>query len=117
MSAAPPSRSLAPDLPFRFIAGDPALDLVNTVDWTTDGPALDRLSDYDRLTAWAEEAGLLAPAVVRRLRRAAALRPREAADALNAARRARWILRRAAMAFSAGQPSTTALADFNELLP
>ena len=59
MSNAPIASSLAPDLPFKYVGGDPAVDLVNTVDWTRQGPVDDRLTDYDRLTRWAEGAELL----------------------------------------------------------
>ncbi len=38
-------------LPFAYIGGDPALDLVNTVDWTGAGPAQERLADYAALVA------------------------------------------------------------------
>ena len=37
--------------PVQYIGGDPAIDLVNTVDWTSRGPEHDRLTDYGRLTA------------------------------------------------------------------
>jgi hypothetical protein len=47
------------DEPFRYVAGDPSLDLVNTVDWTDRGPEHDRLTDYQRLVSWAEGAGVL----------------------------------------------------------
>ena len=32
---------------FKFVAGDPSLDFVNTVDWTEQGLRDDRLTDYD----------------------------------------------------------------------
>ena len=46
-------------LPFKYVGGDPALDLVNTIDWTATGTRAERLSDYGRLVEWAEEAGVL----------------------------------------------------------
>jgi predicted RNA-binding Zn ribbon-like protein len=54
-----PSLSFAAHLPFKYVGGDPSVDLVNTVDWTARGLVEDRLSDYDRLTRWAEGAGLI----------------------------------------------------------
>ena len=59
MPADLPSLSVAPELPFVFVGGDPSLDLVNSVDWTEGGLEMDRLTDYARLTRWAEEAGIL----------------------------------------------------------
>jgi len=40
-------------LPFKYVGGDPAIDLVNTVDWTRHGLKDERLGDYQRLTRWA----------------------------------------------------------------
>jgi predicted RNA-binding Zn ribbon-like protein len=85
-------RSLAPEVPFRYIGGDPALDLANTVDWTHRGLEHDRLSDYGRLLRWAEGAGAVPAPVAARLRQLAPGRPREAAAALDEARRVRAVL-------------------------
>jgi predicted RNA-binding Zn ribbon-like protein len=93
MSTAPPSLTLAPDLPFKFVAGDPALDLVNTVDWTSRGPVEDRLTDYERLTRWAEGAGVLMPRMGADFRALASDRPRDAEIALREATQLRWALR------------------------
>ena len=41
-------------LPFKYVGGDPAVDLVNTVDWTSAGLKDERLGDYQRLTRWAD---------------------------------------------------------------
>lgn len=54
---------------FEYIGGDPALDLVNTVDWTPEGPRSERLRDFESLTAWASGAGLLSSDEARRLQR------------------------------------------------
>ena len=35
---------------FLYVGGDPALDLVNTVDWTPRGPEEERLGTYEQLT-------------------------------------------------------------------
>jgi predicted RNA-binding Zn ribbon-like protein len=115
--AAPAPLSIAPELPLKFVGGDPSIDLVNTVDWTSRGLEHDRVPDYDRLTRWAEEAGVIAPVVGQRLRRAAALRPRDAALAHAAAVRLRWVVQRLFGALAAGEPPGEALADFNDVLP
>jgi predicted RNA-binding Zn ribbon-like protein len=69
--------STAP-LPFKYVGGDPSLDLVNTVDWTSRGLTQERLEDYERLTRWAEGAGIVAPRLAAQLRAIAAERPRAA---------------------------------------
>lgn len=79
--------------PFAFVGGDPALDLVNTVDWTPDGLANERLPDYGALLAWAVAAEAVPPAVAERLRDAAVRHPREARDAHERALRVRSLLR------------------------
>lgn len=72
---------LRPDLPFRFIGGDPALDLVNTVDWTRRGPDDERMTDYARFTEFAEGAGVIDHATAERLRERAEHEPYAAAQA------------------------------------
>ena len=62
-------------LPFKYVGGDPAVDLVNTVDWTREGLRDERLDDYERLTRWAEGAGVLSPELGAKLRRKAARNP------------------------------------------
>jgi predicted RNA-binding Zn ribbon-like protein len=115
MRIAPESRSIAPDLPLKYVGGDPSLDLVNTVDWSAHGLESDRLSDYERLTHWAEGAGIVSPAAAERLRRAALTRPHDAAAAYSAARWLRWVLQRLFARVAAGESPGTALDDFNEL--
>jgi predicted RNA-binding Zn ribbon-like protein len=114
--ASPASLSVEPALPFKYVGGDPSLDLVNTVDWTPRGLEHDRLSGYDRLTRWAEGAGLLAPAAARRLRAAGAARPRDAAAAYQRARWLRWVLQRVFEATAAGARPGPALDDLNRAL-
>ena len=45
MPIGPAPLSLAPHLPFKFVGGDPSVDLVNTVDWTARGLVDERLTD------------------------------------------------------------------------
>ena len=95
--------------PSSFIAGDPALDFVNTVDWTDAGQVDERLTDYDALARWSVEAGVLAKSAGHRLRRAGATRPREARAALAEAIRARETLHEVFSAVAAGRrPGTCA---------
>ena len=90
----PPAISIDDTLPFRFIAGDLSLDFVNTVDWTSRGPARDRLGSYGRVIEWAMAAEILDERRASRLERRAFMRQREAAAALERARALRWTLRR-----------------------
>ena len=110
------SLSPAPDLPFQYIGGDPALDLVNTVDWTSRGLVDERLMDFDRLTRWAEGAGVLPPKTGAALRRRAAAKPREAEGAYRAALHARQVLQRVFSAIAEGKRAGDELDDFNRLL-
>ena len=116
MRKAPTALSFAPDLPFKYVGGDPCLDLVNTVDWTGRGLDKDRLTDYARLTRWAEGAGLVSRREAERLRREGAARPREAQTACVAARWLRQVLQRLFASIAAGERPGAALDDFNDLL-
>jgi predicted RNA-binding Zn ribbon-like protein len=91
-ATAPTGVPARPDLPLKFVGGDPSLDLVNTVDWTARGPVDERLVDYERLTRWGEEAGVLDAATAARLRRRAVLHPVEARAAHAEALRLRGAL-------------------------
>ena len=116
MRAAPVPLSADPDLPFKYIGGDPSVDLVNTVDWTRKGPDFERLTSYERLTRWAEGAGLVSAADAKRLRQQAAAHPRKAKAAYEAAKWLRWVLQRVFEKIAAGEPPGPAVDDFNELL-
>ncbi|HUG42510.1 MAG TPA: ABATE domain-containing protein, partial [Longimicrobiales bacterium] len=59
--------------------GAPCLDFVNTASGRTEGPLRERLRSYDDLVTIAERVGVLDAAEGRRLRRAAAAAPAEAA--------------------------------------
>jgi len=108
--------TLAPDLPFQYIGGDPALDLVNSVDWTSRGPEQDRLTDFDRVIQWAQGAGILSAKAASSLRAQAHAKPREAEAAYRDVLRARAVLGRLFRAIAASEPAADALDDFNRLL-
>jgi predicted RNA-binding Zn ribbon-like protein len=108
--------SSRPDLPFKLVGGDPSLDLVNTVDWIERGLENERLTDYERLTRWAEEVGLVSRTDAERLRRAGTARPEESEAAHAAAWRLRWVLRRLYGAIAAGESPGSSWDDFNKLL-
>jgi predicted RNA-binding Zn ribbon-like protein len=103
-------------LPFLYISGDPALDLVNTVDWTEHGPVNDRLPHFDRLTRWAEEAGLIDHETAAGLRSGGSTHPKEAQSAHRSAMRARSVLKELFSAIARGEAIVDQLADFNRLL-
>src|SRR5439155_997983 len=103
MPTVPAPLSLAPSLPFKYVGGDPSIDLVNTVDWTARGPVDDRLTDYDRLARWAEGAGLLGVRQASRLRAQAAAHPRLAERAHRDAIVLRWQLRQIFVAITRGK--------------
>jgi len=103
METPQPPPQLAPTLPFKFVGGRPSLDLLNTADWPSSGPALDRLSSYERLLEWAVEAGVLGAAVAGRLRRRAGSDPAGAERALERSRELRRVLHRSVVALVSGR--------------
>lgn len=80
--------SASQDRPFQLIAGHPALDLVNTLDWRfrDDGPE-ELLAGYDDLLRFAAESQLLTPKQIRQIVRAST--EPASADALVACRELR----------------------------
>jgi len=118
MPSGPTPLTLAPNLPFKYVAGDPSLELVNTVDWTPRGLVDERLTDYDRLTRWAEGAGLLMARQGARLRARALEHPRMAERAYRDAVSLRWQLRQIYVAVAQGKPVGTVreLAEVNAAL-
>jgi predicted RNA-binding Zn ribbon-like protein len=104
------------ELPFKYVGGDASLDLVNTVDWTRHGLIQERLTDYARLTRWAEGAGVLSKADAQALRRKATAKPAEAKRAHEAALRLRDVLQRLYASIAAGKRSDPAWEELNGLL-
>jgi predicted RNA-binding Zn ribbon-like protein len=74
-----------PTARFDLVAGDPALDLVNTVSWRGD-PArtIERIGDFPALADWARRAGVLDDEEAARLLAAAGRDERAAARATTA---------------------------------
>ena len=103
---------------FRFIAGSPALDFVNTVDWEGDTPAeSERLTDYATLLEWATTSGTIEKKVAAKLATLAKADPSAAARAYGAALRARAAIRTMMRETAeAGRPSRAAAEAFNRLL-
>jgi predicted RNA-binding Zn ribbon-like protein len=103
-------------LPFKYLGGDASLDLVNTVDWTSRGLANERVTSYERLTRWAEGAGLVPSSDAERLRTAARSRPGEARIAVTRARRLRAVLQRLYAGLAGGTLKASGWDDFNSQL-
>jgi predicted RNA-binding Zn ribbon-like protein len=115
---APLSLSSAAHLPFKYVGGDPSLDLVNTVDWTARGPAEDRLTDFERLTRWAEGAGVITARQATQARSLALAQPRMAERAHREAVELRWQLRQLFVGVSRRERADVggALQAFNDSL-
>jgi len=109
--ASDPPLALSVDdtLPFRFVGGNPSLDFVNTVDWTSRGPARDRIGSYGRLVEWALAAGIVDETATSRLELRAFSRQREAALALERALSLRWTLRRLVSAMAGDDRAGTSV--------
>jgi predicted RNA-binding Zn ribbon-like protein len=108
--------TLERDSKFQYVAGDPAIDLVNTVDWTSRGPENDRLTDYRQLTRWAEGAGILSSSAAAAMRAKAASRPLEAEASYRNALKVRGVLSRLFRVIAAGEPPGNALVELNRWL-
>jgi predicted RNA-binding Zn ribbon-like protein len=100
MTLSPEPDVSLPKPEFRYVSGDAALDLVNTVDWTDHGLIHDRLNGYAELTRWAEGARVIEPATARRLRALASRHPRDAAKALQSALQLRDAIQRVVRALT-----------------
>ena len=110
------SISLSPDLPLKYVGGDPSLDFVNTVDWTEAGLENDRLVDYARVIEWGSGAGVIDRPTATRLLAAAEKRPQLARSAFERARAARSVLERLFASVATRKLSARAMDDFNRLL-
>ncbi|HET9947771.1 MAG TPA: ABATE domain-containing protein, partial [Longimicrobiales bacterium] len=97
----------------HLIAGHPALDFTNTVDWHAGPNAVDRLHTYDDLLDWARHAKVLGPAQLTRLRRRAAAVPAQARESLADAIATRELIYRIFTAAARGK--RPARADLAEL--
>ncbi len=71
--------------PFKFIGGRLALDFANTVDFHARPEPGERLTSYDMLVTWGEQAGIVDPDDGRGLRERAASRPADAGRMLQRA--------------------------------
>ena len=101
---------------FQYLSGDPSLDLVNTVDWTSRGPESERLTSYPCLADFAEGAGVVSKAAAARLLRAAERHPRKGEAALARAREVRALLHDLFRSVAeTGRPGA-GLEDLNRLL-
>ncbi|MGE3741501.1 MAG: ABATE domain-containing protein [Geminicoccaceae bacterium] len=95
--------------PFKFIAGNPALDFVNSVSgWVAGAPRGEHLRTYGDLVAWGLDAGLVAPRAAKRLLAEAARQPRAAAQALSRGVALRDCLHRLFAALAQGRPPARA---------
>lgn len=103
-------------LPFRYIAGDPSLDFVNTVDWTEKGLTDERLPDYERLTRWADGANIISPHLATALRARATQHPTNARSALTKARRLRSLLQRVFAGVARGRIAKKDMTALNEMI-
>lgn len=108
--------TVSPDPPFQYIGGDPAIDLVNTVDWASRGPEHERLPDFAAVIRWAQGAGVVSAKAASGLRARALVKPREAEAAYRKALRVRAVLQRLFRAMAGSEPAGDALDDFNRLL-
>jgi len=104
------------EIPLAYVGGDPSLDLVNTIDWLSEGTENERLTSYARLTRWAEGAGVLSGRQGRRLRELAVAQSEDAADALAHARSLRMLLKRLFHGVHHGAVSDAAWREFNARL-
>ncbi len=101
---------------FLYVGGDPAIDLINTVDWTSRGLENERLETFEQLTRWAEGAGVIDVAAGRRLRRSGETRPRVAVAAVADLREVRDVLHDLFGRAARGEPAGAELGRFNRLL-
>jgi predicted RNA-binding Zn ribbon-like protein len=116
MTAPPKTRLLQDGPAFKYLGGDISLDFVNTVDWAAQGLVNERLTSYERLTRWAERAGLLGSTHGERLRAAARKQPQPAQATLQRAKRLRVVLRQIYQSLAAGAGRGAEWENFNHEL-
>jgi len=104
------------DIPFKYVAGNPALDLVNTVDWTARRLEHERLQNFERLTRWAEGAGVLSLPRGSAMRKLARSRPGQAEAAYRRALALRELLQRLFCEAARGRVESESLKEFNRTL-
>ncbi len=109
-----PQPLIAPVTPYKFVGGDPALDFINTVDWTERGLEMDRFASYDRLLEWAEGARALAGGELRGLRRTAARDGYAAEQVVRDAVALRELLERTFSRLVRGKRIDADVADLNQ---
>ena len=105
-------------LPFKYVGGDPAVDLVNTVDWTRAGPegrAARRLPAADAVGRRVRRTSHLNLAAKLRRQSSRSFRMKRG-TVYRAALRAREIIRRLLLELAEGSASAGAVADFNRIL-
>ncbi|MFC2078766.1 CGNR zinc finger domain-containing protein [Candidatus Bipolaricaulota bacterium] len=103
----------SPSKCFHFLAGDPSLDFVNTVDsWLSDTPS-DALETYQDLVDWSGQVGLVCPEVAASLRKAASECEQDAERVLRRAHTFRERLYKALVASVSGESPRD--ADLNAL--
>jgi predicted RNA-binding Zn ribbon-like protein len=107
--------TLDPVSPYKFIGGDPALDFVNTIDWTERGPEQDRFASYARLLEWAEGAHALSTAELDGLRRIALRDAYAAEQAVRDAVALRELLERTFSRLVRGKPFGEEVALLNRM--
>jgi predicted RNA-binding Zn ribbon-like protein len=107
----------APHLPFRFEGGNLAVDLVDTVDWATDGPRNERLLDYAGLVQWAEEGDVIGADEAKALRALAAANPEGATQAYRDTLELRGLMQRLFLHYIRDEDPAPAMLDtFNALV-
>jgi len=108
-----PGQTSTSHAPFKYVGGHPAVDLVNTLNWTSRGPERDRLTSYDRLVEWATGAGVVSREAGEALRVVARRTPRSRDAALATAQRLRAVLHRVIGAVASKREDDAALADLD----
>src|SRR5437588_278454 len=103
---------------FDLSGGRLCLDFTNTVGNRGTGEPKEHLRSYGDLLAWAQQAGAVAPATARELRRMAGADAREANDALGTALGVREALYRLFAALAAGRaPRAADVSTLNDQVP